>query len=204
MSSITDILTTNILMPTSGSPSKITDTTIVSDLEKYKTGTSKTPSVQFNNYQIRLTSNGKTTDTIYCQKVYGLSVSRAAEKKSTGGNALYEVKLPGKISYSEVTFDHLYTNSTTFLDWLINGASNGGALFADIEIKVGDSKNGWVVYTLRDAFPVRWRMGNIKIIAIDEINKFKSNQTKDGEIPLEQVTVAYGRLDYSTEKGNGS
>ena len=43
MSSIKDILTTNILMPTSGSPSKITDTTIVSDIEKYKTGTSKTP-----------------------------------------------------------------------------------------------------------------------------------------------------------------
>ena len=202
MPSITDILTTNILMPTSGSPGKIADTTIVGDLESYKTGASTKPTAQLNHYEVRITTNGTTSDPIFCQKIYGLSVERAAEKKNTGGNALYEVKLPGKISYGPVTIDDLYTNSTVFLDWLINGASNGGALLADIEIKVGDPENGWVVYTLRDAFPVKWRMGNIKIISINEMDKYKSNQTKDGEIPLEQVTVAYGRLDFNTEKGS--
>ena len=199
---LTDILTNTVLVPTSGSLDNLPDTTIVGDLASYSQKPSVNSEVKSNNFQVRLTSNGKTTDTILCQQVTGLSAEREVEKKRAGGNPLYEVKLPGRIKYGPVTMYHLYTNSTVFLDWLINGSSQGGALLGDVEIKIGDDTNGWVVYTLRDAFPTQWRLGNIKFISVDEIDKLKTMSVKDGEIPLEEITIAYGRMDYSIENGS--
>ena len=207
MGSIKDLLTTTVLMPASDSlvsSNALPPTKIVEDIQTFSKAAGNKPAATIDQYQVKLTSNGKTVETVMVQSVKGLSVSRGVEKIRSGGEALYETKLPGRISYGEVIFNHLYTNSTVFLDWMFNGSSQGGALLADIEIKVGDKENGWAVYTLRDAFPISWRLGNVNIITVTEVDRYKSMQVKDGQIPIEEVTVVYGKMEFSAEKGSNS
>ena len=101
------------------------------------------------------------------------------------------------VSYGEVTFFNIYTNSEAFLNWLINGAAQGGAMLADVSITIGNTTFGQVVYTLRDAFPTSWRLGNLAVINLNEIDRYRTRQIAAGEFPLEEMTIAYGRLDYS-------
>lgn len=192
-----NVFNNTILVPTSGSSTNLDNTTIVSDLSKYANSKTQTEVLE-NQFTISLTSNGTTTKAGMCQRVSGLSVTRGVEKKRSGGEALYEMVLPGQISYGEVTFENLYTNSYTFLNWLINGAGKGGPLLADIEIKAGNSE-GKMVYTLRDAFPIRWTIGQISVIGTDEVTKRKSSQAKTDQVPVEEVTVVYGKLEFTSE-----
>lgn len=173
---------------------------IPNQLEAFGRTVLKKPAVLQKQFSITLSSDNKTTESTYCQTIRGLSVTREVEKRRSGGEALYEMKMPGPISYGEVVLSHVYTNSEAFLNWLINGASQGGAVLADLTIKVGDTpENGQMVYTLRDAFPIQWRMGNITILTVNEIEYKRTIQMEAGNFPLEEVTVAYGRMDYSVE-----
>ena len=73
----------------------------------------------------------------------------------------------------------------------------GGAMLADVSITIGNTTFGQVVYTLRDAFPTSWRLGNLAVINLNEIDRYRTRQIAAGEFPLEEMTIAYGRLDYS-------
>lgn len=223
--SAANILNNTVLVPyhdslTSGKSHDLEEPKIAGALEKYNTTFNKlteeekaAKTLLENQFAIRITSYASesggssgskkkvTSDVGFCQGIKNLSVSRGVKKSRSGGESLYEIKVPEMIDYGEVTLNHLYTNSAAFLDWLVNGAEQGGALMADIEIRVGDETNGWVVYTLRDAFPIQWRLGNLSAVSKDLVEKVKSMQVKDGEIPMEEVTLVYGRLDYSLEPG---
>ena len=204
MASAANVLNNTILVPyhdsLTNSSHDLKASTIPKDLETYATGLKDSiPALRNTEFSISLISNGKTTEVGKCVGIFGLSMSRGLEKKRTGGEALYETKLPGRISYNDVTLNHVYTNSSVFLDWLINGSAQGGAMFADVQITVGDD-NGTVVYTLRDAFPVAWELGNISVVSVDEVTKIRQRNISEDAIPLEAITIAYGRLDYAKGK----
>lgn len=201
MSGAANVLNNTILVPYHDSLTDtshdLKQTSIAKDIEKYAaTGNDKNRGLRNQSFTIKLISNGKTTVAAECFNVEGLSMTREVERESSGGEALYEIKAPGKIGYGEVRFHNLYTDSPVFLDWLINGASQGGALLADVEITVGD-KNGSVVYTLRDAFPVSWELGNLDVVNVDMVTNVVQRNITDSSIPLEGITLVYGRLDYT-------
>ncbi len=180
-------------------------TTILDDLKVYSS--KEGDEVFANDFSVVMISNKKRETVGDCQKVAGLSVSRKMDSMPIGGEVLYEMKVPGNLSYGEVTLSHLYTNSTVFLNWLINakkdgdtdGTNQGAALLADFEITVGGAggKKG-VVYVLRDAFPVSWRMGYVNVVS----NEWISNMTSQsgGEISLEEVTLVYSQLTFPEDE----
>ena len=196
-----NILNNTILVPTSdsltGSSHDIKPTTIATDISKFNQKFEDLVPATELDYSIEIVSNNIKAGGTHCSEIRGLSVSRPAEKRRSGGEAFYEMNLPGMVSYGEVTFFNIYTNSEAFLNWLINGAAQGGAMLADVSITIGNSEFGQVVYTLRDAFPTSWRLGNLAVINLNEIDRYRTRQIAAGEFPLEEMTIAYGRLDYS-------
>ena len=80
---------------------------------------------------------------------------------------------------------------------MINGAEQGGVQKADIEVKVGPD-NDHMVYTLRDAFPIGWHLGTLSVNAEGLVtNKETMTYTIDADqLLVENVSIAYGRLDY--------
>ena len=151
-----------------------------------------------DKFSVTISSDNVSANGTYCQEIRGLSITREPQKMRSGGEALYEVVLPGMISYSEVTLFNVYSNSTAFLNWLFNGARQGGAMLADVSISVGDKENGYIVYTLRDAFPVNWELGNLSVICPDEVTRILQTSVYAGEFPLEQVKIVYGKLEYES------
>ena len=151
-----------------------------------------------DKFSVTISSDNVSANGTYCQEIRGLSITREPQKMRSGGEALYEVVLPGMISYSEVTLFNVYSNSTAFLNWLFNGAKQGGAMLADVSISVGDKENGYIVYTLRDAFPVNWELGNLSVICPDEVTRILQTSVYAGEFPLEQVKIVYGKLEYES------
>ena len=196
-----NILNNTILVPTSdsltGSSHDIKPTTIATDISKFNQKYDTLVPTTEQDFSIEIISNNVKAGGTHCSEIRGLSVSRPAEKRRSGGEALYEMNLPGMVSYGEVTFFNIYTNSEAFLNWLINGAAQGGAMLADVSITIGNTTFGQVVYTLRDAFPTSWRLGNLAVINLNEIDRYRTRQIAAGEFPLEEMTIAYGRLDYS-------
>ena len=71
-------------------------------------------------------------------------------------------------------------------------------MLADVSISVGDKENGYIVYTLRDAFPVNWELGNLSVICPDEVTRILQTSVYAGEFPLEQVKIVYGKLEYES------
>ena len=198
-----NILNNTILVPTSdsltGSNHDIKPTTIATDISKFNQKYDTLVPTTEQDFSIEIISNNVKAGGTHCSEIRGLSVSRPAEKRRSGGEALYEMNLPGMVSYGEVTFFNIYTNSEAFLNWLINGAAQGGAMLADVSITIGNTTFGQVVYTLRDAFPTSWRLGNLAVINLNEIDRYRTRQIAAGEFPLEEMTIAYGRLDYSKD-----
>lgn len=196
-----NILNNTILVPTSdsltGSNHDIKPTTIATDISAFNQKYDVLVPATEKDYTIEIISNNVKAGGAHCSEIRGLSVSRPAEKRRSGGEALYEMNLPGMVSYGEVTFFNIYTNSEVFLNWLINGAAQGGAMLADLSISIGDSTNGMVIYTLRDAFPTSWRLGNLAVINVNELDRYRTRQIASGEFPVEEMSIAYGRLDYS-------
>ena len=196
-----NILNNTILVPTSdsltGSNHDIKPTTIATDISAFNQKYDVLVPATEKDYTIEIISNNVKAGGAHCSEIRGLSVSRPAEKRRSGGEALYEMNLPGMVSYGEVTFFNIYTDSEVFLNWLINGAAQGGAMLADLSITIGDPTNGSVIYTLRDAFPTSWRLGNLAVISVNEIDRYRTRQIAAGEFPVEEMSIAYGRLDYS-------
>lgn len=194
------VLNNTILIPASdGIPQShpLTETTVVKDSAKFSSNYEKRGAIQANIFKIRLNQGGKSTDIGFCEAIDGLTVKRKVEKKRVGGNAEYLVKLPGPLEYSEISFTNIMTDNGLFLEWVVNGANFGGVQRADIEILVG-TDDDCVVYTLRDAFPVSWTLGTMKVdpqgLVLPNTGPI-SFPFKNNEIPMSTLKIVYSKLD---------
>lgn len=197
--SIADILNNTILIPTSGSPESLPDATIGADLQKYNKSNDKPP-LTTNSFRVFLNTGGSSIPMKYCEGIQLLEVKRQADQRRTGGNGDYVVKLPGQMEYSPVVFYHFYCDNDVFMNWLINGTDHGGIQKANIEIKVGREMKH-MVYTLRDAFPIRWMLGTMSIDTSGLITQRETVTYKisEDQILVENLTVAYSKMEFDIE-----
>ena len=200
--SAANIFNNTILIPShdglTGSGHDIDDTLIKNNRTNLEKIIKSENLVTEDKFSVKITSNNVSAEGTYCQEIRGLSVRRDAQKMRSGGEAFYEVALPGPLSYGEVQLFNVFSNSTAFLNWLFNGARQGGAMLADLTITVGDEENGYIIYTLRDAFPIKWELGNLMVITPDEVTRILATAIMAGDFPLEQVTVVYSKMEYTT------
>ena len=190
MPSVTDILTTNILMPTSGSPGKLPENDAAKILGQVRTTDLAADLKNTEDTYIKV--NGGTSQKIIgVQSISEFGMDRENEQRLIGD---YVVNLPGRITYSNVVITHVFTREKFFLDWLTNGINQCGISKADIEIVVNiENKQGEkMVFTLYDAFPVKW-----------ELAKWLEAEVGDGsriEALMEVVTLTYSRVDFKLQK----
>ena len=95
----------------------------------------------------------------------------------------------------------MYCDNDLFMNWMINGVNQGGIQRADVELRLG-TEDDYMVYTLRDAFPVEWHLGTF---SVDLEGKFRSRETllytiDADQLLVENVRIAYGRIDYEHVK----
>ncbi len=162
MPSIKDILTTNILMPsTDGLPA-------ANPLEAYDISgkletVNKLPIKETNfKYEIYLKlSDSQSEKFIRVQEVSGFGMTREYEAKPNAGSD-YVVNLPGPISYNDIRMKHLYTNDRFFLDWLNSGVTSGGQARLDMELYFELPTGKTIIFTLHDAFPIAWSIGPLE------------------------------------------
>ena len=202
--SAANILNNTILIPShdglTGSDHDVDDKLIRENRNVLETVIEQNDVIAEDKFDVTITSNNVSAKGTFCQEIRGLSVKRDAKKMRSGGEALYEVILPGMLSYGEVTLFNVYSNSTAFLDWLFNGSRQGGAMLADVSISIGNEDRGYMIYTLRDAFPVEWELGNLAVISPDEVTHLLATAIMSGAFPLEQVKIVYSKMDYEFSK----
>ncbi len=204
MAGIDTLLNNTILIPSMDplvASNPLPDSPIGKKVQEFNTNFDEQETVNSSQFQVYFVSGGKSVLAGMCENIEGLSVSRQVETKKSGGNGDYTVKVPGAVSYSVVKFDHFYSDSDVFMNWLINGADWGGIQKADIEIHVGHEGNK-MVYTLRDAFPIKWNLGKMSVNAEGLVTR-KETLTytiSEDQILAENVSIAYGRLDYTHGK----
>lgn len=182
MPSVKDILTTNILIPSSdGLPS-------ANPLEPYDVSSkleaaNKLPIQAFNfTYDIFLKINDNQSEKfIRVQEVSGFGMNREYEAKQTSTSD-YIVNLPGLITYNDIRMKHLFTNDRFFLNWLNDGVTSGGQSRLDLELHFRLPTQKTVIFTLHDAFPIAWSIGPLEIGGSDPL--------------VELVTITYSGLAF--------
>ncbi len=203
--SVLDTITNNtILMPyhdslVSGNP--LPETPIGKKVQEFNNGFENSQYAESKQFQLFITSGEKSVPAGLCGAVEGLIVSRQVEEKRSGGNGEYLVKLPGPLSFGAVMIRHMYCENDLFMNWMINGANRGGIQKADIELRIG-SENDYMVYTLRDAFPIEWHLGTF---TVDLEGKYRSRETvlytiDADQLLIENVRIVYGKMDYKHVK----
>ena len=203
--SILDTITNNtILMPYHDSlvdSNPLPESPIGKKVQGFNNRFDGTQRVEARQFQLFIVSGGKSVPAGYCEAVEGMAVSRQVEEKRSGGNGEYLVKLPGPLSFGVMTIRHLYCDNDLFMNWMINGVNQGGIQRADLEIQVGPDDDH-MIYTLRDAFPVEWRLGTFNL---DLEGQFRSRETllytiSEDQLLIENVKIAYGRMDHKHVK----
>ena len=184
MPSIKDILTTNILIPSSdglpqANPLPASNTT--SKLEA--TNKLKPDGTSFSYGLFLKISDNQAEKFIQVQSVTGFGMDRENEARPSS-NYDYIINLPGPVNYKDLRMMHLYTNDKFFLDRLTNGVTYGGASRVDMELHFILPTAKHIVFTLQDAFPVGWMMGPL------------TNKGEDALI--ETVTITYSNLSYQS------
>lgn len=199
MANAANILNNTILIPTSGGPAAIPNATIAKDLQAYQKEYDPKDNKD-NTFRVFFNSGDQSIPMKYCQNITLMEVTRDVESRHTGGNGNYVVKLPGSLNYSPIIFMHFYCDNDVFMDWLINGTDHGGIQKATIEIKVG-KETDHVVYSLRDAFPISWAIGTMDIDLTGLVlqRDVLTYSFSENAILLENMTVAYGKMDVSHE-----
>ncbi len=190
MPSVTDILTTNILIPTSGSPSKLPNNVVAEKLEKAMSTDIIADLKDTESTYIKV--NGGTSQKIIgVQSISEFGMDRQNEQKLYGD---YVVNLPGNITYSDVVITHVFTRDKFFLDWLKTGINQCGVSKADIEIVVNieNKNNEKMVFTLYDAFPVKWELSKWLATEIGAANSV--------DVLMENVTITYSKVDFKLQK----
>ena len=206
MANAANILNNTILIPTSGDMTALPGSTIATDLQAYHkkvnaSGLSKKENPYANNsFRVFFNSGDSSIPLKYCESIMLLEVTRNVDSRRSGGNGNYVVKLPGSMNYSPVMFTHFYCDNDVFMSWLINGSDHGGVQKANLEIKVG-TETDHVVYTLRDAFPISWALGtmDIDVTGLVTQREVLTYTVSDDQLLVENLTVAYGKMDVSHE-----
>ena len=200
MADARNIFNNTILIPTSGSPEEPPKSTFGKALQAYNKK-KETEAIKQGEFRVFLNVGGTSIPMKYCASIYMVEVRREAEPHRSGGNGLYIAKVPGPKSYTEIEFVHFYCSTEPFLEWLINGIDQGGVQTANFEIKVGRDKDH-MVYTLRDAIPIKWNLGTYDIdlegaARTGELVAYKINES---QVLCENLTIAYSRMDVSHEE----
>lgn len=184
MPSIKDILTTNILIPsTDGLPQanplpdeKSADK--ISRVNKLK--------IEDKNFKYGLflkLADNQSERLIMLQSVTGFGMDRENEARPSS-NYDYVINLPGPINYKDLKLIHVFSNDKFFLDWLTNGVTYGGASRVDMELHFQLPTKKHIVFTIQDAFPTAWWMGPLNV--------------KENEPLVETITLSYSGLAYQT------
>ncbi|MBQ6519587.1 MAG: phage tail protein [Anaerolineaceae bacterium] len=185
MPSIKDILTTNILMPSSdGLPAAnaLEPFDISGKVEKANELQVKHTNFTYDIY-LKLTDN-QSEKFIRVQEVSGFGMDR--ENNSVPGSARdYVVNLPGPVTYNDIRMKHLFTNDRFFLNWLNDGVTSGGASRLDMELHFTLPTDKTVVFTLYDAFPIAWSIGPLNVQGEDAL--------------IELITITFSGLAYQSK-----
>lgn len=187
--SVLNVLNNTILIPTGGSLTPLPKSTVADDLAKVDFEKIKWKSDNPQTTYIKV-NDGASQKIITVQRIGEFGMTRENEQRRAGGNSEYVVNLPGRVTYTDVTFFHLFTRDKFFLDWLTTGALKNGVARADVEIHVTavDKNNREMVFTLYDAFPTKW-----------EIRQMESN-VRDIAIMEEEVTLTYSKIGFALQE----
>ncbi len=143
------------------------------------------------DFAIKIKSNGDTTlePMTYCKTVLGLMVKRGHTAQKAGGSNTYSALVADPyVTYNDITLNHVATADGLFLKWLLSGAEDGYAQYAQLEITVGKKDKTQVVYTLNDAFPNSWAFAV----------PFATANAGTAVALLDTVSICYGSLNVST------
>ena len=140
------------------------------------------------DFKISIKSPGDTIahEMTYCKTLSGFTVSRSHTEQKAGGVYDYTALLPSaSIVYTDITLGHVATTDAFFLKWLIDGADQGCAIYAQLEITIGKKGKGQVIYTLNGAIPTSWTFGGT----------FAASATATPVVVMDSIIVAYSSLD---------
>lgn len=137
-------------------------------------------------------NGGAAQKVILVQSLSGFVMTRENEQRKVGD---YVVNLPGPVSYSDIIIRHVFTREKFFLDWLTNSTAQRGVSRADVEIHINlkDGSNQKMVFTLQDAFPIKW-----------ELQDALQSEVGAGEgVPLlyEEITLAFSKVTFAMKSG---
>lgn len=199
MANAANIFNNTILIPTSGSPEEPPKASFGTELQAYNKK-DKHQTIKTGEFRVFINIGGASIPMKYCQSIYMLEVRREAEEHRSGGNGNYSAKMPGAMTYSPVQFFHFFCTNDAFMNWMINGADQGGVQKANIEIKVGQEKDH-MVYTLRDAFPINWTLGTftLDLEGMPRTGELVAYKINEEQIMVENLTVAYSKMEYDHE-----
>lgn len=186
MPSIKDILTTNILIPSSDGLPSANPLPSVDTANKLSAANELNPEGTSFSYGIFLKiSDSQSVKLMKVQSVTGFGMDRENEARP-GSTHDYVINLPGPVTYKDLRIVHRFTNDKFFLDWLTNGVTTGGAARVDMELHFILPTKKHIVFTLQDAFPTAWWMGPVQVVESDK------------DFLQETVTVSYSGLTYQT------
>ena len=184
MPSVKDILTTNILMPSSdGLPAAnpLDDYDISSKVETLNQFEIKRTNFAYEIF-LKISDN-QSEKFIRVQEVTGFGMDRQYDSIPSSSHD-YVINLPGPVTYNDIRLKHLFTNDKFFLNWLNDGVTSGGASRLDMELHFTLPTEKKVVLTLQDAFPIAWSIGPLNVQSEESL--------------VELVTITFSGLAYQT------
>lgn len=134
-------------------------------------------------------SNLKASESIDVgfQTIKGLSLTISLDNKETGENVV-PFDAPTKTTYSNITLERGFTNSSLLTDWIrVSVALNGRIPIPVVISALDKAGNPDVSWFLFNAYPVSW-----------SVNNFESMSSK---ILIENITLGYETLTQYTMKG---
>lgn len=191
--SVKDLLTTTVLMPASDSlvsSNSLPVNKVAEELSKVSISKWDPDLKNIESAYIKVNS-GSSQKIIMIQALSEFGMTRQNEQQQMGD---YVVNLPGPITYSDVKITHVFTRDKFFLDWLNNGVNQAGVSRADIEIiiNVKNDNKMCMVFTLYDAFPVKW-----------EFAKWLTTEVGTGnavDVVCENVTLTFSKVDFRLQQ----
>jgi len=112
------------------------------------------------------------------KEVHGLNVSVAVEDFNEGGQNAYAHRMPGRMTWPNITFRRGLTNSNALFDWFSKSSGEG---FASNQNKLTKSTGAVTVldplgnrlraWEFIDVFPVRWVGPDFSVARLDPLEE---------------------------------
>lgn len=105
------------------------------------------------------------------QSIRGISISRAVEPLSVGGENNFAREFPGRVSYGHITLEVGLTSSDFFWEWMMAGQLDGFAARKDFTMiqRRPNPKGGSPIFkevlhwNFKNAFPVSWKISDMGV-----------------------------------------